>query len=136
MKNKTMTSPSVLDSSLSPVSTPELERFFADVTNCSGITKVAQSSEWNMVRQSELEQFFTTVDQLVDVAEKQQRRLDKRLATGFNVFRLIEPDENKLSDILRDLLDPKGTHGQGDLFLRLLFEKLDLGTGVVLGLRR
>jgi hypothetical protein len=34
-----------------------------------------------------------------------------RLATGFNVFHLIEPDENKLSDILAGLLDPKGSHG-------------------------
>ena len=126
-----MTSPLVLDSSLLPVSTPELEQFFADVTNRSGMAKAAQSLPGSMVGRSELEQFFTTVDHLVEVAEKLQCRLDRQLATGFNVFRLIEPDENKLSDILANLLDPKGTHGQGDLFLRLLFEKLELGAGAV-----
>ena len=131
MKNKTMSSPSILAPSRSTVSTPELEQFFADVMNCSSTTKAGQCSVQNMVGQSELEQFFTTVDHLVDIAEKQQRRLDKRLATGFNVFRLIEPDENKLSDILANLLDPKGTHGQGDLFLRLFFKKLEFGAGAV-----
>ena len=125
MKNRMKTSLPVLDPSRSTVGTPELEQFFVGVTNA------AQSSIRHVVTQSELEQFFTTVDHLVDVAEKQQRRLDKRLATGFNVFRLIEPDENKLSDILANLLDPKGTRGQGDLFLRLLFEKLELGAGAV-----
>lgn len=54
--------------------------------------------------------------------------MDKRHATGFNVFDLIEPDENKLSDILACLLDPKGNHGQGDLFLRLLFKQVGLGS--------
>ena len=75
----------------------------------------------------ELEHFFAAVNHAVERAEAQQRRIDKRLATGFNVFHLIEPDENKLSDILADLLDPKGDHGQGDLFLRLIFKQLGLG---------
>ena len=43
-------------------------------------------------------------------------------------FTLIEPDENKLSDILADPLDPKAIHGQDDLFLRLLFKQLGLGS--------
>jgi hypothetical protein len=51
---------------------------------------------------------------------------DKLQATRFNVFDLIDPDENKLSDIIADLLDPKGGHGQGDLFLRLFLEHPDL----------
>src|SRR5207237_4404982 len=74
------------------------------------------------------EHFFDTINHRVELAEAQQRRIDKRRATGFNVFHLIEPDENKLSDILADLLDPKGGHGQGDLFLRLLFKQLGLGS--------
>jgi hypothetical protein len=64
----------------------------------------------------------------VQLTERLLCQLDERLATGFNVFDLIKPDENKLSDVLADLLDPKGTHGQGDLFLRLFFEQLGLGS--------
>jgi len=46
-----------------------------------------------------------------------ERRLDRFLSTGFNVFRLIQPDENLLSDIIADLLDPAGSHGQECAFL-------------------
>ena len=79
-----------------------------------------------LVSREALEKFFNAAAQKVDEAEKQQREIDKIEATGFNVFHLIEADENKLSDILADLLDPKGSHGQGDLFLRLLFERLEI----------
>ena len=74
----------------------------------------------------DLDRFFADVSYRVVLTDRLQSQLDQRLATGFNVFQLIEPDENKLSDILADLLNPKGTHGQGDLFLRLLLERLEL----------
>lgn len=83
-------------------------------------------TEDQIVEQPELEQFFADVGYRVELAEKMQQCLDHKLATKFNIFNLIEPDENKLSDILADLLDPKGTHGQGDLFLRRLFEQLGI----------
>lgn len=132
MKTKTNASPSVRDSSLPPVNSSDLEQFFADLSNVAAAPQVTQNPSQSSVSRSELEQFSATVHLLVEIAEMQQRRLDKRLATGFNVFRLIEPDENKLSDILANLLDPKGTHGQGDLFLRLLFKQLGLGTDATL----
>ena len=47
-------------------------------------------------------------------------------SNGFNVFAYIDPNENGLSDILGDLLDPRGRHGQGDTFLRLLEKELDV----------
>ena len=45
-------------------------------------------------------------------------------ANGFNVFTYIKPNENRLSLILADLLDPKGAHGQGDAFLQVLAKQL------------
>lgn len=48
----------------------------------------------------------------------------RRAAPRFNLFDFIDPDENVLSDILRFLLDPRGTHGQGELFLSLLLKRL------------
>jgi PD-(D/E)XK nuclease superfamily protein len=64
-----------------------------------------------------LEDFFKSID-----TELKKVREDKRLADlcnspAFSVFDYIEPDENCLSDILADLLDPQGPHGQGTLFL-------------------
>ena len=89
---------------------------------------LAHGSSRPLVAQPELEHFFDTITHRVELTETQQRRRDKRCATAFNVFHWIAPDENKLSDILKDLLDPKGSHGQGDLFLRLFFKQLGLGS--------
>lgn len=95
----------------------ELEQFFAAISLKIDSTAVAPS---------ELHQFFNDVRQQVEKAEEQQRREDLKHATRFNVFDLIEPDENKLSDVIADLLNPKGNHGQGDSFLRLFIEQLGI----------
>jgi hypothetical protein len=124
-----------MSSSHQPVNRSELERFFADIGPRIQLpqTGLAHGSSRPPVEQRELgqdqrelERFFADVNYRVHLAETLKRQLDVRLATGFNVFDLIEPDENRLSDVLAGLLDPKGNHGQGDLFLRLLFERLDL----------
>jgi hypothetical protein len=94
---------------------PDLQRFFVDIGTLI---------ERDRPTEQELICFFAETGELIKQAEVKQRELDKTEASGFNVFSLIEPDENKLSDILADMLDPKGTHGQGNLFLRLLFKKL------------
>ena len=128
MKAKaTITSPVARHSSRQPVRRPELERFFAGIDSRMKEPEpnVAQLSPSVPLDLPELKRFFTATNHRVQQAETLQRRLDKRRATGFNVFDLIEPDENKLSDILADLLDPEGDHGQGDLFLRLLFKQID-----------
>ena len=126
-----------MSSSHQPANRSELERFFADISPRIQLpqTSLAHGSSRPPVDQRELEQdkrelerFFADVKYRVHLAETLQCQLDVRLATGFNVFDLIEPDENKLSDVLAGLLDPKGNHGQGDLFLRLLFERLGLGS--------
>ena len=120
----------VRDPARPDVSRDELEQFFVQISTRveKAEARVAPDSSSVLVRQAELRRFFTAVSRRAEQAEKQQGRLDKRQATGFNVFDLIKPDENKLSDVLKRLLDPKGAHGQGDLFLRLLFEQLQLGS--------
>lgn len=122
-------------SSHQPVNRSELERFFADISPRIQLvqTDLTHGSSRPPVGQPELgvdraklQAFFDDVNYRVQLTERLQCQLDVRLATGFNVFDLIEPDENKLSDVLAGLLNPKGAHGQGDLFLRLLFDRLDL----------
>src|SRR5262249_12999027 len=72
----------------------------------------------------ELDAFFREAGVVIAEAEARQREHDRTNATRFNLFHWLEPDENKLSDILADLLDPLGRHGQGTLFWRLLLEQL------------
>jgi hypothetical protein len=126
-----------MSSSHQPANRSELERFFADISPRIELAKtdLAHGSSRPRAQRRELEQdqheldrFFADVNYRVHLAETLQRELDVRLATGFNVFDLIQPDENRLSDVLAGLLDPNGNHGQGDLFLRLLFERLGLGS--------
>lgn len=105
---------------------PELRQFFAEIDHRLTSAETTRANNDQMVEQPDLEQFFADVSYRVELAEATQRRIDQKLATGFNVFNLIEPDENMLSDILADFLNPKGSHGQGDLFLKLLFNKLGL----------
>jgi hypothetical protein len=98
----------------------ELEKFFANI--CSLMKR--EEGSFQLPDLKDLERFFLSISSCLE----KQRQLDRKKATRFNVFVLFQPDENKLSDVLADLLDPKGNHGQGDLFLRLLLKQLDLGS--------
>lgn len=99
----------------------ELGQFFANVS-----TRLHQVDgiHTNSVSRVQLDTFFRVVGHNLAAQEKSRLRHDKKLTTGFNVFHFIEPDENRLSDVLAFLLNPKDTHGQGDLFLRLMFNQL------------
>ena len=119
-----MSSPTPV-ASCPPVNRLELEQFFSGARVQIGRMDTGLARGSSPVRVSEVKKFFSEIRRRV---EPQQRRLDKKLATDFNVFDFIEPDENRLSDVLAWLLDAQGTHGQGDLFLRLMFKQLGLGS--------
>ena len=59
--------------------------------------------------------------------EKTAKAEAYRRGEGFNVFRLCKVDhyETLHSAILAEWLNPKGSHGQGDLFLRLFLQQTD-----------
>ncbi len=97
---------------------PEMDRFFTEAASVLASDKAA--TELNI---EELNRFFNSAKRQVEIAEQ----LNRTEASGFNVFDLIRPDENRLSEVLELLLDPRGAHGQGDLFLRLLMERLNAG---------
>jgi hypothetical protein len=56
--------------------------------------------------------------------KKIKKEIDKYLSTDFNFIELTSPDENKISDLLKILLEPNGIHGQGEIFFKLFIEKL------------
>lgn len=74
--------------------------------------------------QDEWRSFFAAARIVTSATERAEQLLRLHTGSGFNTFDWIEPTENRLSDILRDLLDPRGDHGQGDVFLRLALEKI------------
>jgi hypothetical protein len=124
--NSTMTSkqPAQLERG-GNVEQADLQKFLNEVSSRMASEKATAACEEtdSQANLLELGRFFRAVN----LRLKQGERMDRRLASRFNVFDLIEPDENKLSDVLALLLDPKGAHGQGDLFLRHLIEQLDAG---------
>lgn len=52
-----------------------------------------------------------------------EKRLDRETGRQFSVFDLFYTDEPATSRFLALLLDPRATHGQGDVFLRLFIRR-------------
>ena len=73
----------------------------------------------------QIERFFDELAPRLETARVLDRELDRKLARKFNVLDYLRTNELGLSRIIADLLDPKGSHGQGVLFLRILLEKLE-----------
>lgn len=71
-----------------------------------------------------VERQFTALRAKLDDARESIREYARLHAPRFNVFDYIRPDENRLSDILADLLNPEGSHGQGEEFLKLFLARL------------
>jgi hypothetical protein len=66
--------------------------------------------------------FFANARTQLGLHRAKQLDRDRTEASAFTVFEWIKPDENCLSDIFANLLDPAlGDHGQGTLFLGELF---------------
>ncbi|MDD3148190.1 MAG: PD-(D/E)XK nuclease family protein [Candidatus Riflebacteria bacterium] len=73
---------------------------------------------------------FCVLSSGLEVMSNMAMQVDKSLATRFNLFKLLQVERSEVythSAILADLLDPRGTHGQGSLFLegflKMLFAK-------------
>ena len=71
-----------------------------------------------------LQAFFTGLAPAVRIAERAQAELDRRVATRFSLFDFFYERETDLSRVFGGLLDPSGTHGQGDTFLRLFLDEV------------
>jgi hypothetical protein len=56
---------------------------------------------------------------------KHHRELSKLSGADFNVFKILKvaEDEVRHSAFLAELLNPKGSHGQGDVFLKIFVDK-------------
>ena len=83
-----------------------------------------------MIDENELSTFFAGLQPAVEIARRAQEEMDRRAATKFSVLDLFRSHsegrvrETHLSRIFAGLLDPLGTHGQGDRFLSLFLKDL------------
>src|SRR5579863_809255 len=71
-----------------------------------------------------LDAYYGSLKLRLDQFEAERYKLDRSEATRFSVFDYIDPDENALSRVLSDLLDPTGKHGQGTVFLMTFLEMI------------
>lgn len=62
--------------------------------------------------------FLSNLKFRFDIFRDTKREMDLHVASDFNVFSYIRPDEDRLSDMIAELLRPNGKHGQGDVFLK------------------
>lgn len=71
---------------------------------------------------SAVQNLINEVNQKLNALETAQALYSRQLAPKFNTFDYINTNELGLSQILADLLNPKGRHGQEEDFLRLFIE--------------
>ncbi|MFL1731624.1 PDDEXK-like family protein [Moraxella oculi] len=66
----------------------------------------------------EIKNLLKTVSTEIQLINTSKRLYAKQLAPNFSIFKYIATNETNLSYILADLLNPKGSHQQDDLFLK------------------
>ena len=99
-----------------PTHSTELSAFFEGLT-----IKTNRAASSHI---ADLQGFFTSLGPAVLIAQRAQDELDRRVATRFSLFDFFHERETDLSRVLGGLLDPDGTHGQGETFLRLFFDEV------------
>ena len=77
-----------------------------------------------------LAEFLASVKPELYKIESEWQRIASTDAPDFRAVSIFSPDENRLSGAIAELLNPRGTHGQGDEFLKLFLLRLpSLTTG-------
>ena len=99
----------------------EIKRFLAELESRLAEARGADEREY--------ERFFAELAPRLKTAKQLDAELDRHLARRFNVFDYLRTDELGLSRVIADLLDPRATHGQGELILETLLERIDHDPG-------
>lgn len=78
-----------------------------------------------------LDNFYAVLKPKLQNYWEMKRYMDRFLSTDFNVFDRIKPKENALSDIIADLLNPAGSHGQQRIFLNAFLRRINTNGGLL-----
>lgn len=82
-----------------------------------------------MIDSLQLTHFFSVLKEKKKSYQENYKYFAPRLAPKFNIFNFVRRDENALSYIISNLLDPNGDHEQGEAFLKLFVETLEVKIG-------
>lgn len=104
------------------VSEKDLGSFFQGLGHHLSVSREARQE---LAPAKDVASFFDGLGYYVRVSREARQALASAVAESFSVFDYIEPDENRLSTIIADLLDPKGKHGQGSTFLAAFLKQLE-----------
>lgn len=66
--------------------------------------------------------YFNDTSNFLEIHNHYQKELERYTSINFNLFKFIHLDENKISEIIVNILNPNGEHGQGTLFLNAFLE--------------
>lgn len=72
----------------------------------------------------QIEHLLQEVGFKIGTLEEARKRFSEQLAPDFRIFDFMRSDEMGLSSCLASLLDPKGKHGQGGVFLEIFLQQL------------
>lgn len=78
----------------------------------------------NRFTKEAITKYFSELQFRMNIYDDAKKDMDVYLASSFSVFHYIKTDENKLSEIIGDLLNPQGKHGQRDTFLQVFIDLL------------
>ncbi len=81
------------------------------------------------IYEDNLKNFFDKAKIEYKTYKQVKREIDRYLSTDFNFIKILSPDENKISDLIKILLEPNGIHGQGMKFLELFIKTLSSNIG-------
>ena len=70
-----------------------------------------------MFEENNINNFFSVLSEKKKSFQENYKYFAPRIAPKFNSFNYLRPNENGLSEIIADLLNPKGLHEQGTVFL-------------------
>ncbi|MGO8878314.1 MAG: PD-(D/E)XK nuclease family protein [Desulfomonilaceae bacterium] len=76
-----------------------------------------ETGSGGVIAEKQLLTFLRQMQFRLNILDDTRREMNVYLARDFNAFKYIAPDENLISDIFADFLNPEGPHGQGVLFL-------------------
>lgn len=78
----------------------------------------------NKIKNEDILRFLHDLEFRYRIVKNIKKKVDKYLAPDFNLVSITNPEENDISRFIALLLNPKGEHGQGDMFLRKFLEVL------------
>jgi hypothetical protein len=84
---------------------------------------LAMSLPANEPSAASLSRLLSAMKPAVLAADREWQKVSANEAPTFRALSVVSPDENRISDVIAELLNPHGTHGQKTTFLTLFCQR-------------